>query len=160
MARQTHARDDLIAEATALSPRAEFACPGEADPIVLGFRGDAGSIYFGEDPAYHFTSSGALRRAFVGGRILKADAGRLVGLVRENRPSETALHRRELNEAASQALLAEAASRIGHFAAAIRSGDAQLLRQAPAEADAIAKIAAWLNALTLPPPIADRPNVG
>lgn len=160
MARSPEPREDLIAEATALVPRAEMAVPGEAEPVVVGFRGEAASVYFGDDPAYHFTAAGALRRAFSSGVMLKAQSGRLVSLVRENRAGETLLHRREASADEQQEFLAAAAARLAAFAAAVAEGSIEMLRQAPEGAEAAPRIKSWLARLPCPLVVAERANVG
>ena len=84
MAREHHAREDLLHDAHALVPRILVRiADGQASVDVLaGFRGESLSLYFGDDPAYHFNAAGELRRAFVAERLVKAERGRLVTLQR------------------------------------------------------------------------------
>ncbi len=69
MARDESSREDLLREATALVERIELV-PHATDPliaasdlfdkhIVAGFRRDGAlSVFFGEDPVYHFNAEG------------------------------------------------------------------------------------------------------
>ena len=69
MARNEEDREDLMAEATALAERVELTVPQESDFVTAGFRRTGHlSLYFGQDPAYHFDEEGRLRRAAVGRR--------------------------------------------------------------------------------------------
>src|SRR5512134_1308657 len=109
MARQESEREDLLREATALVERAELQLPSFAEPIVVGFRsGGAASFFFGSDPVYQFNSTGQLRRAFVAGKLLKAERGRLVALARERTAEEVALVRTGLDPAEQAELLSSA----------------------------------------------------
>ncbi len=81
MAHEEQDREDLLAEAVALVERVEIELPDGGGHVIAGFRRNScGSVYFDADPAYHFNSRHALRRAFVGGRLLKAERGCLVVL--------------------------------------------------------------------------------
>ena len=76
-------REDLLAEATALVERIELDVDEMDESIVIGFRpSGAGSIYFGPDAAYHFTSHNRLRRAYANGLLYKAEKRRLISLDR------------------------------------------------------------------------------
>src|SRR5262245_23002530 len=100
MAREESDREDLLREATALVKRIELAPPGGSanDHIVIGFRDSgAASVFFGAEPAYHFNSAGELRRAYVDGKLLKAERGRLVELNRVRQQAAVELQRRDLS---------------------------------------------------------------
>ncbi len=87
MARQERDREDLMAEATALTRRAEWIPPGE-EPVVTGFRNNgAFSIYFGPDPCFHFTPKGELRRAFANGYLFRSEGTTLSRLLRQRERS-------------------------------------------------------------------------
>ena len=81
MARFEPYREDLLSEARALVPRASLRTPGIDGPLVAGFRGEALSLYFCEDPVFHWNDQRQLRKAYWQGQILKAENGRLVALV-------------------------------------------------------------------------------
>lgn len=98
MARQERDREDLMAEATALTRRAEWIPPGE-EPVVTGFRNNgAFSIYFGPDPCFHFTPKGELRRAFANGYLFRSEGTTLSRLLRqrEELPAKVELLRSDL----------------------------------------------------------------
>lgn len=140
MARQEQPREDLLAEATALVERCELELDGDSQHIVLGFRaGGAASIYFGEDPAYHFNSRGELRRAYLNGQLLKAEQGHLVTMRRQRSGDQVQLRSRELQSNESSQLLAKLAIRIDSLAAALAGGQYRLVGQVPAEVDVVAR---------------------
>lgn len=107
MAREEHARENLIAEATALVERVELLVAGLPEPVVAGFRPNGSvSLFFADDPVYQFNSRGELRRAFVAGRLYKADNGRLVEMTRNRQAGRVELESRELSMAASMEFIA------------------------------------------------------
>ncbi len=118
MARQESDREDLLREATALVERIELApAAGDGKDVVIGFRRDgAASIYFGTDPAYHFNSSGELRRAYCDGLMYKAEHGQLVSLERIRRENEMQLVRRTLTDAKEAEFLATLLRRLRELA--------------------------------------------
>jgi len=98
MARSESDREDLLAEATAMPRRAEFAIPFQAKPIVAGFRSTGElSIYFGSDPVFHFDAVGRLRRAFCDNDLYRSQGSTLARLVRHRTPTETQLQRHDLS---------------------------------------------------------------
>ena len=116
VARNEQDREDLLAEATGLTPRVEFADP-QGRTVLVGFRGSgASSVYFDAAPVYHFNSSGELRRAFIDGRIYKAEAGRLIALEKLRQAGQVVLQRHELSEKEMRNLLAAGAKRLRQFA--------------------------------------------
>ncbi|HQU43599.1 MAG: hypothetical protein B7Z73_08440 [Planctomycetia bacterium 21-64-5] len=161
MSRQEHDREDLLAEATALTERAELRIAGEAEPLVAGFRRDgSASVYFGGDPAYHFNAAGELRRAFCSGILYKAERGKLVSLVRRRLPDRVELLRHELTADEQDAFLAPLTRRLLGLQTALAGGECQLVGQVPDTADVPVRIRRWLDALSLPPPIAATPRAG
>ena len=106
VARQEHAREDLLAEAAALVERIEIVRQDGGQHVVLGFRRDgAASVYFDEDPAYHFNSRHELRRAYLDGQLLKAESGRLISITRKRTADRVQLTSRELDVAETSELL-------------------------------------------------------
>jgi hypothetical protein len=161
VARDEHHREDLLAEATALVERAELTLAGDAEPIVAGFRRDGSlSIYFGDDPAFHFNSAGELRRAYNRGRIYKAERRKLVALERRRVTGEVQLIRHEMTADEASAFLKELGERIKHVQSALAQGDWRLVGQVPASSDVVARIRRWLEHVVLPPPIAASPRAG
>jgi hypothetical protein len=160
MSRSESDREDLLREATALVERAELRVSGELEPIVAGFRrGGSASFYFGADPVYQFNSAGELRRAYVAGRLLKAEQGQLVALVRERTAGSVALIRSELSPGQQDELLREARCRLQSLATALAAGEFQLLGQVPAEGNVVARLGKWLQERQGEIAVARLPNV-
>jgi hypothetical protein len=148
MAQEESDREDLLREATALVQRVELApvvaAPGEH--VVAGFRaGGALSIYFGSDPAYHFNSRGQLRRAFCGGRLFKAEAGRLVSLDRYRQAHEVQLVRHKLGPGEQTEFLANMSRRLQAFTEAFATGGFNLVGQVPADVDVAGLVIPFLG---------------
>lgn len=100
MARHETDRDDLWAEAVALTSRAELTWPGRTEPVLVGRRPNGWwSIYFGQDAVLQFTADGQLRRAFRHGELFRTQGRTLARLTRERTPTETVLRRHDLSEA-------------------------------------------------------------
>jgi hypothetical protein len=158
MAREESEREDLLREATALVERVEFILPG-ANPAVAGFRPDgAFSVFFGEDPAYHFNAAGELRRAYCDGLLIKATNGRLASLRRERTKHETQLVRHELTVAEQEEFVAVMNDRLQGILASLASESVEVVRQIPQDSDVLARVRAWLTEHQ-EPTIASRPNV-
>ena len=60
MARHAQRRENLLRDARALTPRVllQLTVLGKSVEVFAGFRGDSLSLYFGEDPVYHFNAAG------------------------------------------------------------------------------------------------------
>ncbi len=65
MGHQTEAA--CLLESGALYARRVLLCPASGDPIFVGFKAAAFSLYFGDAPIYHFDLEGRWQRAFVDG---------------------------------------------------------------------------------------------
>lgn len=156
MARRESDRENLLREATALVERAELRLAGFDEPVVIGFRRDGcASVYLGADPAWHFNARNELRRAFVDGRLLKAQRRRLVALDRRRAAGEVQLLRRELNDAQTAALLARLRQSLDAAAASLAESETHhLVGQVPDEVDVVKRIRRWLTALPAVVPIA------
>ena len=129
MARHEADREDLLAEAQALLPRAEWRLPGRSELVTAGLRRDGFvSVYFGGDPCYHFDREGRLRRAFVANSLYRTQGTTLARLTRERTATETRLNRVDLSADEVQEFLAEMQSHLARFLAAADSGEADLLR--------------------------------
>ncbi len=148
MARTTHDREDLLSDARALVPRVQLRVRlgGDESGVFAGFRGDAFSLYFGADPAYHFNSLGHLRRAYVGDRLIKAEHGLLAALERRQSASATELVRHDLNVDDQRRLLDEVDRRLAELKSALASGAFVVEGQVPPNKDAVARLVAWLAA--------------
>ncbi|HEY2411127.1 MAG TPA: hypothetical protein VGI40_02735 [Pirellulaceae bacterium] len=153
-------REDLLREATALVERVELSIAGFEQPIVCGFRRDgSASFFFGPDPVFQFNTAFQLRRAFVGGKILKAEGGRLVALARVRASNEVSLVRHELTENEVQLLINDLRSNLQRLQAALEANSFTLNGQVPADAPMNARVLAWLKNAPKAIEIAAAPNV-
>jgi hypothetical protein len=160
MARNEADREDLLREATALVERIELTIAGFNEPIVCGFRRDgSASFYFGGDPVYQFNAAGQLRRAFVAGRLLKAERGRLIALRRQRSQQEIALVRDELAAEAQAALLADLGRRLERLEQTLQAGDYSVHGEVPPGGKIIGRVSEWLKNRPSAVEIAAVPNV-
>ena len=116
MARDAQDREDLLRDATAFVPRVQLRIFSgeESEEVFVGFRAQgAASIYFDQDPVFHFNSSGELRRAFVDEVLIKAERGQLVAL-RAERSAEAVTLRRHTMSVDEQQLFCQSAMRQLH----------------------------------------------
>jgi hypothetical protein len=147
MARQEQPRENLIAEATALVERVELLLAGVPQPIVAGFRLEgSASLFFGDDPVYQFNARGDLRRAFVDGRLYKADGGRIVEMTRQRQADRIQLLGHELPAAAAKEFVAALHSRLSDLAGKLLSGQVQVVAQVPPDGEVVARLGRWLAA--------------
>lgn len=91
MARQEADREDLFEEALALRQRIELI--EGVRQIVAGFRSTgAFSLFYGQDVVMHLNPAGHLRRGYLRGVLLRAEAGRkLTHLHRDRQEAVTLL---------------------------------------------------------------------
>lgn len=157
MARNEQDREDLMREATGLSPRAEITASWLTEPLVFGFRKSGGlSLYFGADPVYQFNSDGQLRRAYVDGKLLKADQGKLVSITRDRNTQHVTLWSSELSTIETLQFLEKVQARCEPLMHSLAAGEITLLTESPTESNALNRLQAFLAKLTLPPPVASR----
>jgi hypothetical protein len=141
MAREESDREDLLREATALVRRVELRTADEPESVTAGFRRDGSlSLFFGGDPVYQFNSAGELRRAYLRGKLLKAERGKLVELTRVRTAEETQLWRNEIGDSATAALIGELRGRIADLAAALSDGRFDVVGQVPEDADVVSPL--------------------
>jgi hypothetical protein len=160
MARHQSDREDLLREATALTWRVELQVDGFVEPIVIGIRSQgAASVFFGQDPVYHFTAAGQLRRAYCQGRLYKALARRLISLERQRDESRVVLSRRELDSIQTVAFQQEVGHHLRQLQQALTSGRFQLTGQVPSDQDVLQRVREWLDQLDPRIPVAKSPNV-
>jgi hypothetical protein len=161
MPQECHDREDLLRDARALVPRVQIqaALGGRRVSLFAGFRGEALSLYYNADPVFHFNAEGELRRAFLDGRLVKAEAGRLVAMERVFAPTAVELHAVEVSDADQGSLLADLAVRLAELREVLAAGDYTLEGQVPADGDAVERLAAWL-APGRRPTVAESPRVG
>ena len=148
MARETHEREDLLRDATALVPRIQLRMSREGKPceVFAGFRKEGAlSLYFDDDPVYHFNSAGELRRAFVDDRLVKAEQGRLVAMQPQRSEKSTDLLRHELSPAEEQRFCKSTSERIAWLLAELQAERYQLIGQVPEEGDALRRLINWLD---------------
>jgi hypothetical protein len=160
MAREEQPREDLLREAVALVERAELKPDDGSPSIVMGFRaGGEISFFIGEDPVYQFNRLQQLRRAFVGGRPIKAVAGQLVALERQRDKGQTALIARPLLPSEQQQLLDDVQRQLAELGQTLASGQFQLVGQVPAEANVVRRTIDWLTQHGQALTVAETPNV-
>lgn len=163
MARIESDREDLFAEAVSLVRRLEAQTAPARPNIVVGFRPDQTLVvYLSPDRMYQFDTAGRLRRAYVEGRLYRAQGQTLACLTRVRNDQETVLSRRDLEEQECAAFRADVQEAIKHFRALLHSDRWHVTRRYPAddvqlEADLDARLAQFLTAREwIAPPIKGR----
>ncbi len=160
MPRQQHDREDLLGEAAALVERVSLQLTGCEEPIVVGFRRNgSASIYWDASRVYQFTSSGHLRRAFVGELLYKAEGGKLIALRRERTDHVVALSRHELSHAETHAFIVEMRETLERLHDALAKRNYTILGQISTEVGLLDRIACWLDEFTGRVAIAQTPRV-
>jgi hypothetical protein len=146
MAKQEQHREDFLAAAKALAQRVSLQLPGDDEPVIVGFRRDASaSFYFDAARAYQFTSTGQLRRAFVGELLFKAERGKIVAMRRERKTNVVELVTRPLDVEAQRDFLDELRDHLDKLNRALASGRFALIGQVPADVDVVGRVRAWLE---------------
>jgi hypothetical protein len=160
MARQEQPREDLLREAVTLVERAELKLADGSPSIVVGFRaGGEISFFMGEDPVYQFNRLQQLRRAFVGGKLIKAEVGKLVALDRQRGEGQSTLLARPLTPSEQQQLLNNAQRQLAELGRTLASGQFQLVGQVPEQANVVRRTIDWLTQHGQALTVADTPNV-
>jgi len=140
MSRVEHEREDLLREATALRERAALLVPVFAEPVTCGFRTDstAGSgipaqgslsIYFGQDPAYHFDSEGDYVARILRACLFRSQGTTLARLTRIRSDQETTLSRHDLSQDECREFLLSMTERLQTLLTALVSGTATVQAQ-------------------------------
>lgn len=161
MALHEQDREDIMREATALVRRVELSLRDEAETCVIGFRRDgAASIFFGADPVYQFNAAGELRRAFVDGKLVKAEHGKLVRLDRRRTDSEVQLLRQVLADSELDEFVRTARYSLARMSQHVANGSAAVVRQVPEDAAILDEVRSWLDNLPIELVIAARPHAG
>lgn len=148
MARQSQHREDLLCDATALLPRILLRAKiqGQLCEVFGGFRQpESLAIYFDDDPVFQFNSLGELRRAFVGGQIIKADKGQLVAWQRSETLDQTAMLSRRLNADATNEIVNAMLARLADLTAAVAQNAFSVAGQVPPDGEALEKLQTWLH---------------
>jgi hypothetical protein len=144
VAREPEQREDLMRDATALVERTEVVWQSGEPAVVMGRRASgAVSFYFGEDPAYHFTSDGQLRRAYVGGLLYKGEGGRLVEMRRVRIPGELQLQSRVLSSEEQSLFLEKLAGQMEQLLARYDNGDCEVVAEIPAGNAIVSRLMEW-----------------
>lgn len=161
MTHEAHSGEDLLRDSRALVPRVQLAWQDDRASVTVlaGFRGESLSLYFGPDPVFHFNGRGDLRRAFVGGRLVKAEHGRLVVMDRVHLGHTVELRSEALSDAKQEAMLANVAERLVQLREALAAGRAIVEGEVPPDGDAFERLVDWLADHTNPAP-AESPRVG
>jgi len=158
LAREESAKEDLLRQATGLSPRAAWRI-GESE-IVIGFRTAAAiSIFFGEDPVFQFNDAGQLRRGFLNGILLKADRGFLVKMSRHRTDHSVELRSHQCSLEEQEAIVQLASGRISQIATQLREGSQILIGEEPPQSDVEQRFLDWVDQFLDTLSIANRPNV-
>jgi hypothetical protein len=145
MARESHDREDLLAEATALVERVELLVEGEPQPLIAGFRRDGClSLFFGPEPVYQFNTQRALRRAYVAGRLYKAETGRLVAVDRQREEGILHLLRHELDELQMDRFMSDMSARLARLQQAFAHDRYTVAGQVPTDAPVTERVRDWL----------------
>jgi len=130
MARNEADREDLLAEATGLSPCWELEVAGVDDPVVAGFKKNGNcSLYFGGDPVYQFDPEGNLRRGFVGGYLFRSEGSSLSKIHRDRTETTSTLVRYDLNEAELREWFAGMRKTVAELIDRIDRGEYRILRE-------------------------------
>jgi hypothetical protein len=160
MARESHDREDLLREATALVRRCELTTPDEPESIVLGFRSPPSfSVYFGGDTHYQFNSQGELRRAYRDPFLYRAQRQRLIRLQRTSDSHSVALLSHELTPPELATFLTTADQRLDRLRANLVTGAFQLTARVPPDAPVIAEATDALDRILADFKVASSPRV-
>jgi hypothetical protein len=103
-------------------------------------------------------SAGELRRAYEGGRLIKAERGRLIALTRHRTSSAVQMLRQELSAEEQLAFCETCQRHLNTLAAHLVAGELQIVRQVPASAAFPDCLAAWLRRIGAPLRIAAAPH--
>jgi hypothetical protein len=162
VAREVHEREDLLRDATALSPRLQLGLNGDhaVKEIFAGFRAEGAlSLYFNTAPVYHFNSRFELRRAFVDDRLIKAVQGKLVAMQPQRGPHSTDFVSHAMSPEEEQQFGCVLLEHLALLRTALQTDDYELIGQVPAEGNGLRRLTDWLAEFP-GVKIADGPRVG
>ena len=161
MARHEQDREDILREATALVERIELEVPGYSDPVIVGFRRNgSASVFIGADPVFQFNSKHELRRAYVAGKLIKAERGRLVSMEKRRTATQVQMLSTELDASSVTEIQTTAAEHMKELADHLREGTFHVRGQVPDSVDLVDRVRSWLEGLPAPITIAARPHAG
>jgi hypothetical protein len=130
MARHEADREDLWAEAIALTSRAELSVTGQPRPVIVGYRDNGWcSLYFGQDLMLQFTPDGGLRRAFRHGELFRTQGTTLARLRRHRTETETSLLRHDLTSDELADFEHEVRARVEELLTALCAGGVTVQRE-------------------------------
>lgn len=144
MAQHESEREDLIREATALLPRAEFLLPSLQEPVTVGFRESAPSFFFGQNQVYHFDGAGRLRRAFVAGFLYRSQHSGLARLERIRTETQTVLLRSDLDSEQLLTFRSTMLETLRIIQSGLTDGSLKASRSIPPETDWITQLSTIL----------------
>lgn len=148
MARTEQDREDLLREATALRERIELSSPSWPHPVVCGFKSDGSfSVYLGQDPVYHFSDQGALRRSFKDGYLFRSQGMTLSRLERQRTNTETTLLRYDLNEQEHRQFLDDTQTDLLRLLQEISEGRTTIRGQVLVENDLLSRVRSLLESI-------------
>ncbi|MBL8850817.1 MAG: hypothetical protein JNG89_14140 [Planctomycetaceae bacterium] len=138
MARHEENREDLFAEATALTTRFEFESWDESEVIVAGRRANgAWSIYFGAEPCYHFDPEGRLRRAFAFDYLYRTQGNTLARLKRVRSDDEVVLQRTDLGSTDLGYFMRRLRAKVYVLLYSLNNNSMECLRKFPEDAEIV-----------------------
>ena len=148
MAREIHEREDLLRDAKAFQPRIQLRLTWDDNvhEVFAGFRtANAVSLYFDTEPVYHFNSAGELRRAFVRGRLIKAERGKLAAWQPQRSQQITEMLRHDFSQSEERQFCQSLQEHVGKLREALRSEKFEIVGQEPADEDALPRLIEWLE---------------
>ncbi len=164
MAREIHERENLLRDAVAFSMRVQLQVDFDNRPVevFIGFRdGGAVSLYFGNEPVYQFNNRRQLRRAYIDGRLLKAEHGRLIAWQPQRSDTSVEMLRHEFDTSQQRQFADAMHKHLERLRDAISTKQFVAQGVVPAEsgAEILERLADWLSQ-PLKLTIADSPGVG
>ena len=161
MARDESDREDLLREATALRDRIELEVPFVEEAIVIGYRSNgAPSFFLGQNEVYQFNASGEFRRGYLGGKLLKAEGGNVVRLLRERTNEEVQLVREALSDVDQKVMLDQMQAQLIRTATCLEENDFKIIGSVSHEiTDIILHSVNWIRSLDIAILVANTPGV-
>lgn len=148
MARHRSDREDLMAEAVTLTPRVSFRVADSDLELIAGLRTDGRlSLFFGSNEAFHFDGEGALRRAFIEGRLFRSQGTTLARLTRDEQPHQTVLLRHDLNDEELSEFRLSLQERLTHLIRQISENRVTTLQHIPDDLDFLPDLASLLQGI-------------
>ena len=125
-------KEDLLRDASNYCFRCEIRIPSIASLIFVGITQKRRfSLYFGQDPVYHFDKQCRIRRGFVRGKIFKSESGKLVQLTRKRTDTAVLLQRKLLSLESTTAWLNHAEQAIALLQQDWRLNRFEIVRSVP-----------------------------